>query len=67
MPDPARLRDSTQIVLRQEALERLEQPLDDEFAVTVFEEEENRYRIIGSPVEIKEASEFLARRGVAVL
>ncbi|SFC41257.1 hypothetical protein SAMN05444422_10842 [Halobiforma haloterrestris] len=67
MPDPARLRDSTQIVLRQEALEQLEQPLDDEFAVTVFEEEENRYRIIGSPVEIKEASEFLARRGVAVL
>ncbi|WP_049922155.1 VNG_1110C family protein [Halopiger djelfimassiliensis] len=66
MPDPSRLRDSTQIVLPQEVLEGLEPQLDDEFAVTVFPEGESHYRIIGSPVEIKEASEFLARRGVHV-
>ncbi|EMA45985.1 VNG_1110C family protein [Halobiforma nitratireducens] len=68
MPDPARLRDSTQIVLQREALEGLEQSLDDhdQFTVTVFEEGEAHYRIIGSPIEIKEASEYLTRHGVAV-
>ncbi|SEV82799.1 VNG_1110C family protein [Natrinema salifodinae] len=66
MPDASQLRDSTQIVLPREALEGLEPQLDDEFTVTVFPDGEDRCRIIGSPVEIKAASEFLARRGVTV-
>lgn len=66
MPDPARLRDSTQIVLLRETLEGLEPPLDDEFTVTVFPENDDYCRVIGSPVEIKKASDFLARRGVTV-
>ncbi|QSW99494.1 hypothetical protein [Haloterrigena alkaliphila] len=66
MPDAARLRDSTQIVLPRETLQGLEPPLDDEFTVTVVQEAEGLCRIIGSPVEIKDASEFLARRGITV-
>ncbi|MEY7848467.1 hypothetical protein AB7C87_04605 [Natrarchaeobius sp. A-rgal3] len=66
MPNPTRLRDSTQIVLRRETVESLECDLEGEFAVTVFQESEEYYRIIGSPVEIKAASEFLSRRGVTV-
>ncbi|WP_049928528.1 VNG_1110C family protein [Halopiger goleimassiliensis] len=66
MPDPARLRDSTQIVLPQETLENLETQLEEEFTVTVFEEGEEYCRIIGSPVEIKAASDFLVRQGVSV-
>ena len=66
MPDPARLRDSTQIVLPREALQELEPRLDDEFTVTVFPEDAGYCRVIGSPVEIKAASEFLVRHGVTV-
>lgn len=66
MSRASRLRDSTQIVLPRETLEGLEPPLDDEFTVTVFPAGEDRCRIIGSPVEIKAASEFLARRGISV-
>ncbi|MFP8952827.1 hypothetical protein ACLI4Z_07635 [Natrialbaceae archaeon A-arb3/5] len=66
MPDPSRLRDSTQIVLPRETLEGIEPQLDDEFTVTVFQETDDYCRIIGSPVEIKAASEFLSRRGIAV-
>ncbi|MFC4438650.1 MULTISPECIES: VNG_1110C family protein [Natrialbaceae] len=66
MPEPSQLRDSTQIVLPRETVEGLEPQLDDRFTVTVFPEDEDHYRIIGSPVEIKEASEFLARRGINV-
>lgn len=66
MPDPARLRDSTQIVLPEEALEGLESRLTEEFTVTIFSEDEGYCRIIGSPVEIKDASEFLVRHGVSV-
>ncbi|SDR11614.1 VNG_1110C family protein [Natronobacterium texcoconense] len=66
MPDPSRLRDSTQIVVHRDTLDGLEPPIDEEFTVTVFEENEEYYRIIGSPVEIKEAGEYLARRGVSV-
>ncbi|ELY86306.1 VNG_1110C family protein [Natrinema altunense] len=66
MPNASRLRDSTQIVLPREALEGLESQLDDEFTVTVVPEGEDYCRIIGSPVEIKAVSEFLARRGVTV-
>ncbi|MFP9190654.1 hypothetical protein [Natronosalvus vescus] len=66
MPDPSSLRDSTQIVLPQEALRGLEAQLDEEFTVTIFPEGEHHCRIIGSPVEIKQASDFLARQGVSV-
>jgi hypothetical protein len=66
MPEPAQLRDSTQIVLPRETLEGLEATLDEEFTVTVVPEGDDRCRIIGSPVEIKDVSEFLARRGIAV-
>lgn len=66
MPNAAQLRDSTQIVLRREILEGLEPPLDDEFTVTVVPDGEDRCRIIGSPVEITHASEFLARRGISI-
>ncbi|WP_255167788.1 hypothetical protein [Natrononativus amylolyticus] len=66
MPDPSRLRDSTQIVLPEEAINGLEAQLDDEFMVTIFEECEGYCRIIGSPVEIKEASQFLTRHGVSL-
>ncbi len=66
MPDASQLRDSTQIVLSQELLEGLEPRLDDEFTVSIVSEGDDRCRIIGSPVEIKEASQFLARNGISV-
>ncbi|ELY58214.1 hypothetical protein C491_10474 [Natronococcus amylolyticus DSM 10524] len=66
MPEPAQLRDSTQIVLPRETLEGLESRLDEEFTVTVVSEDDDRCRIIGSPVEITDVSEFLTRRGVVV-
>ncbi|SEP76733.1 VNG_1110C family protein [Natrinema salaciae] len=66
MPTASQLRDSTQIVLPRETLEGLESQLDDEFTVTVFPAGEDYCRIIGSPVEIKAASEFLARHGVTM-
>ncbi|WP_408958028.1 hypothetical protein [Natrinema sp. 74] len=66
MPDASQLRDSTQIVLSREILEGLEPRLDDEFTVSVVSEGDDRCRIIGSPVEIKAASEYLARNGVSV-
>ena len=66
MPDPSRLRDSTQIVLPEESLSGLKAQLDDEFMVTIFSEGEGYCRIIGSPVEIKQASNFLARHGVSL-
>ncbi|TYL39293.1 hypothetical protein CV102_08430 [Natronococcus pandeyae] len=66
MPEPSQLRDSTQIVLPRETLEGLEPQLDEEFTVTVFPEDDEHYRIIGSPVEIKDVNAFLARRGITV-
>ncbi|MCU4751565.1 hypothetical protein OB919_06165 [Halobacteria archaeon AArc-curdl1] len=66
MPRPSSLRDSTQIVLPKEALSGLETQLDDEFTLTVFPEDDAHYRLIGSPVEIKAVSQFLARQGVSV-
>lgn len=66
MANASQLRDSTQIILPQETLDGLEPQLDDEFAVTVFPEGDDHCRIVGSPVEIKAASEFLARHGVSV-
>jgi len=65
MPDPSSLRDSTQIVLLRHALNGLRDRLRERFTVTVVESDECS-RIIGSPVEIKAASDFLARHGVAV-
>ncbi|SNR47286.1 VNG_1110C family protein [Halorubrum vacuolatum] len=65
MPDPRRLRDSTQIVLPSAALSGLRDDIQDRFVVTIFEDE-GRCRIIGSPVEIKHVGRFLARHGVAV-
>ncbi|ELY44872.1 VNG_1110C family protein [Natronorubrum bangense] len=66
MPDATQLRDSTQIVLHRETVEGLEPPLDEAFTVSIVAEGEDRRRIIGSPVEIKAASESLARRGICV-
>ena len=65
MPDPSSLRDSTQIVLPCHALDGLGDRLLDRFTLTVVEDD-GYYRIIGSPVEIKAASNFLARNGVAL-
>lgn len=66
MSNAARLRDSTQIVLPRELVEGLEPSLDDEFTVTIVDDGEGRCRIIGSPVEIEAASEFLVRRGITL-
>jgi len=65
MVDAARLRDSTQILLAPEALDGLREALDERFTLTVIEEEAH-VRLIGSPVEIKDASAFLARHGINV-
>ncbi len=66
MSNPSQLRDSTQIVVHREVFQQYEPQLIDEFTVTVFSENDEYCRIIGSPVEIKGASEFLVRRGVTV-
>jgi hypothetical protein len=62
MPDPSTLRDSTQIVLPAATLEAISGDVEDRFSVTVVGD--GPCRIIGSPVEIKKASEFLTRNGV---
>jgi hypothetical protein len=65
MPDAALLRDSTQIMLPAAAIDGLRDELKQRFTLTI-RSEETRVRIVGSPVEIKEASEFLARNGISV-
>jgi len=65
MPDPSSLRDSTQIVVPRHALDGLTDTIADRFTLTVVETD-GHYRLIGSPVEIKAASDYLARNGVAV-
>lgn len=65
MPDASMLRDSTQILLPESALEGLQDELENRFTLTILTEEA-RVRIVGSPVEIKEASEYLARNGISV-
>lgn len=65
MPDPARLRDSTQIVVPCRALDGIRDRLETEHVVTVFEAE-GQCRIIGSPVEIKAVSDFLTRHGIPI-
>lgn len=66
MPDPSRLRDSTQIVLPCNALDGVRPKLESQFTVTVFEGDEGVCRIIGSPVEIKSVTDFLSRQGVTL-
>ncbi|MFB6162557.1 MAG: hypothetical protein ABEJ86_03830 [Halococcoides sp.] len=63
--EAASLRDSTQIRLPAAAIEGLREELDARFTLTI-RSEDDRVRIIGSPSEIKAASRFLARSGVAV-
>jgi len=65
MPDPSILRDSTQIVLPCAALDGLREELHERFTLTITSSG-TECRIIGSPVEIKGASEFLVRQGVGV-
>ena len=65
MSSAARLRDSTQIQLPAKSLEGLQETLAEQFTVTV-RREQSQVRIIGSPVEIKQASAFLSRNGIAV-
>lgn len=65
MPDPTSLRDSTQIVLHQDVLDEFKSALKEKFVLS-FVGEDEYYRIIGSPVEIKAATKFLARNGVSL-
>jgi len=65
MSDPSTFRDSTQIVLPESTLEGLDTDLEEQFVVSVFSPEDAEVvRVIGSPVVIKEVSDFLARQGV---
>jgi hypothetical protein len=65
MLSPSRLCDSTQFVLPQQALDGIEDDLDEQFVVSVTREDDD-YRIIGSPVEIKAVGEYLIKNGVSV-
>ncbi|MFB6135924.1 MAG: hypothetical protein ABEJ04_04115 [Halobacteriaceae archaeon] len=66
MVDPSKLRDSTQIVLPVDSLGGdLRERVESEFVVTLFERGERLY-IVGSPVVIKDVSDFLARQGVSL-
>lgn len=65
MPDPSNLRDSTQIVLPASTLEGVRSDLEARFTVTIAERE-NVARIIGSPVVIKQVSEYLTRQGISL-
>ncbi|MFC6975947.1 hypothetical protein ACFQL1_16630 [Halomicroarcula sp. GCM10025709] len=64
MADANRFRDSTQILLPAGALNGVREELETQFTLTV-REEGNQVRIIGSPVEIKDAGDFLAMNGVS--
>ncbi|WP_254863667.1 hypothetical protein [Halovivax gelatinilyticus] len=64
MPDASMLRDSTQIIVPRTTIDELEARLDERFMVTIVEETDSTCRIIGSPVVIKDVSEFLSTRGV---
>lgn len=65
MPDAARLRDSTQILLPESTFEGIADELESRFTLTV-RWEDSQVRLIGSPTEIKDASDFLTRNGIAV-
>jgi hypothetical protein len=64
MPDPGRLRDSTQIELPCRSLDGVRDQLEAEHTVTVVQPGDRQCRIIGSPMEIKAVSEFLSRQGI---
>jgi hypothetical protein len=66
MPNPAHLRDSTQIVLHRSALNGIRNELECKFMLTIVRMDDERFRLIGSPVEIKNASQFLGRHGVSL-
>ncbi|ADE03817.1 MULTISPECIES: VNG_1110C family protein [Haloferax] len=66
MPDPRTLRDSTQIVLPCDLLESVRDDLEAEFVVSVHRADGETCRIIGSPVEIRAVSDFLARQGISL-
>lgn len=63
MGDPARFRESTEIVLPVTVLDAYVDDLEERFTITVFEQGETA-RIIGSPLVIKEVNEYLSRQGV---
>jgi len=63
MANADRFRDSTQILLPAGALDGIREELESRFTVTVRTEDE-RVRIIGSPVEIKDVGDFLAINGI---
>jgi len=65
MTDVARLRDSTQILLPSGSLTGIREELEERFLVTV-RSENSQVRIIGSPTEIKDVSDYLTRNGVTV-
>ena len=65
MPDPDRLRDSTQIVRPSESLDGIRTELESKFTVTVIPED-TECRIVGSPIEIKAVNDYLARHGVSL-
>jgi hypothetical protein len=65
MSDASRLRDSTQIVLPERELGGLREELERQFTLS-FVDGKAGIRIVGSPVEIKSARQFLARRGVSL-
>ncbi|WP_248516120.1 VNG_1110C family protein [Salinarchaeum laminariae] len=64
MSAPSTFRDSTQIVLPVETLEGFCAEIESKFTVTIVDD--GPCRIVGSPVEIKKASDFLARNGVTI-
>ncbi|EJN60441.1 VNG_1110C family protein [Halogranum rubrum] len=66
MSDPSQLRDSTEIVLPCATLGELRDDIESQFTVSVVARTEACCRIIGSPVEIKAVSDYLARHGVSL-
>ena len=65
MTSAAGFRDSTQIVLPAGVLGDLRERLEEEFVLTVVETGDS-LRIIGSPVQIRQASDYLVRNGVTL-
>ena len=66
MPSPGTLRDSTQIVLPWALLEDVQEDIEAEFVVSFHDHTDEMCRIIGSPVEIRAVSDFLARQGISL-
>jgi hypothetical protein len=68
MSEPVALRETTQLVMSSDLLEEFRDELDERFTLTFFEMNDRSdgefVRVIGSPVEIRDASEFLSSRGV---